>query len=97
MSSINLGELQRAINRLLDQLSAAGIQEVVLDQPYYWKVLDDEKYIMSSKPNELGIGDLAFEAEAIRCALDPDEPPPKLLLVSLAALLSHVGSRENHY
>jgi hypothetical protein len=78
---------------LLDKLRTEGVEKIALDQGYYWKVFEDEMFLMNATPENLGVGDLAFDLDNVGAALELDNDAPPLLLVGLASLLSYVGLR----
>lgn len=92
MRAIGLKELQGAINRILDDLVARGVESIPIEHGYYWNVLDD-KFVMDSVPTDLGVGDLNADLDYVRSSLESEDAPPALLLVGLASLLSYVGER----
>lgn len=91
--AIDVAELQKGINRILDQLRAHGVEQIPIEQGYYWNIFDDDKFLMDAKPADLGVGDLLYDLRDVESSLDPSYEPPPLLLVALASLLSYVGTR----
>jgi hypothetical protein len=93
MHAIDVAQLQKAINTLLDKLKTEGVEKIALDQGYYWKVFEDEMFLMNATPGNLGVGDLVSDLENVGATLELDDDAPPLLLVGLASLLSYVGLR----
>jgi hypothetical protein len=86
---IDIAQLQRAVNRLLDHVLMAGVREVTIEQPLYWTVVNPRS--LHEQPSELGVGDLCDDLEFALGVLDPGAEPMALSLTEVAPLLAYVG------
>jgi len=94
MSTINLKDIQRAINVLLDHLiKTRGIETVNLDKDFYWNIPSETLYDANLDPPNLKIdlGSFYADWEMISKLLQTDSVPVGYQLTQVAALLRYVG------
>lgn len=93
VNTIDVAELRRSIDTLLDGLLQAGVNQIEVTDRYYWKVFPDEKYRFDVKPTDLGAGDLIDDIESMGDVLATPEAGTHYLLATLASLLTYVAER----
>jgi hypothetical protein len=94
MGTINLNELQRAINVVLDHLiKTRGIETVNLDKDFYWDIPSETLYDMNLDPPNLRIdvGSLYCDWEMFGKLLQTDWVPVCYQLTQVAPLLRYIG------
>jgi|GEM_PF-743359 len=88
---IDIEELRKAVNVLLDHLRDRGIREIKLGKDYYWEMDAEKLYDATTDPTDFSVGSLFDDLESIqRLAAGNDEPVVPLLL-KLAPLLRYIG------
>jgi len=91
MRVVDISVIKQAVNLLLDHVIEQGIESIPLDAQFYWKVLDDEKYLMEKRPDNLGVGDLFSDLSFVEQMLSAKEQPVALTLTELAPVLAYIG------
>ena len=49
MREVQISAIKQAVNLLLDHVIEQGVESLHLERQFYWKVLDDEKYLMERR------------------------------------------------
>jgi hypothetical protein len=92
VTEVDLLELRRVVNRLLDHLiETRGIRAVPLDDRYYWEVPAPDRYRMEVDPGALEVGDLADDWAFVSRLLQEANEPVAYQLTELASLLAYLG------
>ena len=61
---INLEDLRLIINKIFDQLDTENCKTITLSEvDDYWDIADEDKFDLTKKPNNLGIGKLSDDLE----------------------------------
>ena len=88
---IDIEELRKAVNVLLDHLRDRGIHEIKLGKDYYWEMDAEKLYDVTTDPTDFGVGSLFDDLESVqKLAAGKDEPVVPLLL-KIAPLLRYIG------
>jgi hypothetical protein len=87
---VSIHTLREVSDQLFRHLEVLGVAEVEISDDYYWDVPDPERYQPYRNPNELVIGQLTEDWDALQ-ALHAGTEPIAYDLVRLAALLRRVG------
>lgn len=88
---IQIEELRRAVNILLDHLRDGGIREVKLCQDYYWECDAERLYDVSNNPTDFSIGSLFDDLESVQKLASGQHEALVLLLLKVAPLLRYLG------
>jgi hypothetical protein len=92
VTEVDLLELRRVVNRLLDHLiETRGVRAVPLDDRYYWEVPAPDRYRMDVDPAALEVGDLTEDWEFVSRLLQEEDAPVAYQLTELAPLLAYLG------
>jgi hypothetical protein len=92
VTEVDLLELRRVVNRLLDHLiETRGVRAVALHDRYYWEVPAPDRYKMEVDPGALEVGDLADDWEFVSRLLQEANAPVAYQLTELAPLLAYLG------
>jgi hypothetical protein len=91
MRVVDISALKQAVNLLLDHVIGQGVESLPLEEQFYWKVLDDEKYLMGKRPDNMGVGDLFADLDFVEQVLSAKDQPVALLLTEIAPILAYVG------
>jgi hypothetical protein len=76
VTQVDLPELRRVVNRLLDHLiETRGVRAVALDDRYHWEVPASDRYRMEVDPGELEVGDLADDWQSSRVCCKKEISP----------------------
>lgn len=89
--TIDIQQLQNAVNLLLDGLKEQGIHKVELREDYYWAISGDLLYNVVAKPQELAIGSLYDDLRYVEQLNREDAEPINLLLLKISPLLQYIG------
>jgi hypothetical protein len=89
---IDLKDLQKIINRLLDHaIQTHGISKVRLKQNFYWDIEEVELYDLDKNPSVHSVGSLKDDWEMVSSLLSSDRQPVVYQLTEVAPILRHVG------
>jgi hypothetical protein len=92
VSEVDLIELKKVVNRLLDHvIETRGVRAVTLGDRYYWEVPAPDRYRGEVDPGELDVGDLADDWEFVSRLLHEENQPVAYQLTELAPLLAYLG------
>lgn len=91
MRVVDISVIKAAVNLLLDRVIEQGVESLPLEKQFYWKVLDDEKYLMERRPGDLGVGDLFSDLSFVEQLLSAQDQPVALSLIELAPILAYIG------
>jgi hypothetical protein len=91
MPRIQIAELKRITNQLLDHIEKSEVESVEISADYYWHVPKDERYDHYKKPAELSIGQLSDDWMELKKILDGENKPIAFALVWLSNILRYVG------
>lgn len=91
MSEIDVSKLKEVVNLLLDHIIEMGVDKVSLEEQFYWKVSDSEKYEMTSKPANLVVGDLFDDLEFVENVLRDRGHVVSYTLTEVAPILAYLG------
>jgi len=53
MKSIKIDELEKISKRIFDKLKSGKINEISLDEDYYWYIPTDKKYKLNDRPEPI--------------------------------------------
>jgi hypothetical protein len=88
---IQIEELRRAVNILLDHLRDGGIREVELGHDYYWECDAEHLYNVTKNPTDFSIGSLFDDWESVQKLTQGQDEAVVLLLLKVAPLLRYLG------
>ncbi len=91
MRTIDIPTIKAAVNLLLDHLMERGLENLPLSEQFYWKVLDDEKYVMNKAPSDPGVGDLAADLDFVEGVTRDGHHMTALTLTEFGPLLTYIG------
>lgn len=91
MRNIDIRKLKEVINILLDHVIDMGVDEIALEEQFYWTISDSEKYGMDSKPIELAVGDLFDDLDFVEGVLRNKDDVVSYTLTEVAPILAYVG------
>jgi hypothetical protein len=94
--NVQLAELRRIINDLLEHVEQINGPEVVLEQDYYWDLNSEAAYSVTSEaPTSAGLGSLGDDWEFLLNLRGGDikQDGPSLMLVHAAPLLRYIGEK----
>lgn len=89
--TINIDDLQKISNIMLDHLKEIGYEEIELQTDYYWFIDGDDLYNPASQPNDLTLGQLSDEWDNLQTVLDPSKYPITHYLIWLSAIFRAIG------
>jgi len=92
---IDIEELRKAINLLLDHLLKSGIREIELKEDSYREIFAGKLYDVITEFNEksdLSIGSLFDDWKSTQEIADGKSEPLALLLLKIAPLLQYIGN-----
>lgn len=94
-TEIDLKDLRRAINRVLDHMESQGKQKMVLSMDYYWEVDEEARYLID-KPegNHLVVGQLFDDWETVVKLSQGEKDILSWHLVPISAVLRWIGESE---
>jgi len=91
MRNIDIQKLKEAINLLLDHVIDKGSDSITLEEQFYWKVNDNEKYRVNNEPTELSVGDLFDDLDFIEKFYRTKDNIVSYTLTEVAPVLAYVG------
>lgn len=89
--AVEIADLRRIVNRLLDHIEGSGRRSIVLNQTFYWDVPEEERYGVDSRPDELDVRSLHDDWDCIRFLLEDGEEPIVDQLSETATLLRYIA------
>jgi hypothetical protein len=90
---LNIKDLRKATNLILDQLIEDGITEVELTKDYYWSIPAEQRYDPYVEPKELTLGQLSEDWKEILRLVDGEQEPAAYHLEWLSSLLRYIANR----
>ena len=93
---VNIGELRRIVNDLLDHAESVNGPELRLNQDYYWDLDSEAMYAITTKvPDVHLVGSLGDSWEFLLNMRDDDikQDGPSLMLIHAAPLLRYIGEK----
>jgi len=91
MRNIDIRKLKEVINLLLDHVVDKGFDSIALEEQFYWKVSDSEKYRVNNEPTELSVGDLFDDLDFVERVLHNKDNIVSYTLTEVASVLAYVG------
>mgnify|MGYP001128021950 CR=1 FL=1 len=91
MRTIDISTVKAAVNLLLDHITESGLKNLPLSEQFYWKVLDNEKYVMNKPPGDLGVGDLFADLDFVEEVVSDSRQLTALTLTELGPILTYIG------
>ena len=88
---VEIADLRRIVNRLLDVIEGSGRRSIALSQTFYWDVPEEERYGIDSRPADLDVRSLHDDWDCIRFLLEDDEEPIVDQLSETATLLRFIA------
>jgi hypothetical protein len=88
---IEIEELRKAVNLLLDHLRDGGIRQVELGKDCYWELDAERLYDVTNDPTDFSIGSLFDDLESVQKLASGQREPVVLLLLKVAPLLRYLG------
>ena len=62
---LKLKEMERAFQIIMEHYRENGIEEIPLEDDFYWVIDKDVRYDPYNKPQDIGLGQLYDDAEGI--------------------------------
>jgi hypothetical protein len=88
---IGIDELELVARQLFDHLRDKGIEEVSVEQDFYWNISKAQRYNPNETPNELTLGQLSDDWQELQRMLNGERDAIGYALVWLSAILRCVG------
>lgn len=89
--AVEITDLRRIVNRLLDHIESSGKRSIVLKETFYWDVPEEERYGIDDRPASLDVRSLHDDWDCIRFLLEEGEEPIVDQLSEAATLLRFIG------
>lgn len=94
-TEIDLHDLRRAINLVLDHMESQGKQKIVLSKDYYWEVDQEARYLIDKpEANHLTAGQLFDDWETVVKLAQGEKDILAWHLVPISAILRWLGESE---
>lgn len=90
---LRIAELRQAANALFDHIERSGIDEIEVDQDYYWSIPDEKLHAIYEEPTGFTAGQLSDDLQELRRMNSGERPPMAYALVWLSSLLRFAGTR----
>lgn len=88
---IEIEELRKAVNALLDHLRDRGICEIRLGKDYYWEMEAENLYDAVTDPTNFSLGSLFDDWASVQKLAAGKSEPVVPLLLKIAPLLRYIG------
>lgn len=89
--AVEIADLRRIVNRLLDHIEGSGRRSITLNQAFYWDVPEEERYGIDNRPGDLDVRSLHDDWDCIRFLLEEGEEPIVDQLSETATLLRYIA------
>lgn len=89
--AVEVADLRRIVNRLLDHIEGSGKTMIRLNQTFYWDVPEEERYGIDDRPGGLDVRSLHDDWDCIRFLLEDGEEPIVDQLSEAATLLRYIA------
>lgn len=93
---VNIGELRRIVNDLLDHAESVNGPELRLDQDYYWDLDSEVLYDVTKKVSDVDLVGSLGDSWGFLLNLERDnikKDGPSLMLIHAAPLLRYIGEK----
>lgn len=93
---VNIGELRRIVNDLLDHVESVNGPELRLDQDYYWDLDSKVMYDVTKKVSDVDLVGSLGDSWEFLLNLRRDnikQDGPSLMLIHAAPLLRYIGEK----
>ena len=90
-TTVNISELRKALDLLLNQIADDCGEIVVLDHDMYWHIDEEVAYNPYEKPVDFSLGDLEDDWNYIRRIANKQDDPIGYALVWASSILRAVG------
>lgn len=91
--AVEIADLRRIVNRLLDHIEANGRSSIPLYDTFYWDVPEEERYGSDDPPTDLDVRSLHDDWDCIRFLIDDGEEPITDQLSEASTLLRYIADR----
>lgn len=81
------------IHAIDDYVTVHGNGVIPLDQSLYWTIMDEHRYDMSEKPQDLGVGNIEEEYSSIMRHIQDDEHLGAVDMQHLAGVLAWLSAK----
>ncbi|UCH75066.1 MAG: hypothetical protein JSU82_04245 [Rhodospirillales bacterium] len=89
--AVEIADLRRIVNRLLDHIESNGKRSIALNQTFYWDVPEEDRYGIDDRPGNLDVRSLHDDWDCIRFLVEEGEEPIVDQLSEAATLLRYIG------
>lgn len=93
--TVNIGALREVAEAIFGHLEELGYADVTIDKDYYWEVLPDESFNMSTKPDKLAVGSISDDLSQLKQLQAGRSQPLVTDLLQLAAVLRLLAMTTN--
>jgi hypothetical protein len=90
---IEISELRRIANLLLDHVQSLGADTIEVEHDYYWEIHAKELYDPYRDPSDLGMGQLTEDWKELTRISTGEAPPVGAALTWLGTVLRAVGEK----
>ena len=90
---IDVGELRRAANILLDHLEATGRGNIDIQNDYYWSIDPEQRYNVYAQPTDLSVGQITDDWAEVRAIANGEKEAIGYGLTWLASVLRAAGEQ----
>lgn len=91
--AVEIGDLRRIVNRLLDHIESNGQSAIRLYDTFYWDVPEEGRYGSDDRPDDLDVRSLHDDWDCIRFLIDDGEEPITDQLSEAATLLRYIADK----
>jgi hypothetical protein len=91
MRVVDVRKLKECIGVLFDHIIDSGIDQISIENQYYWQVEESQEYDLQHQPEGYAVGDLFDDLATADRVLSNKEVAVSYTLAELAPIVAYVG------
>lgn len=91
MRVLDVRKLKESIDVIFDHIIDSGIDQIIIENQYYWQVEESQEYDFQNEPEGYAVGDLFDDLATVDRVLMNKESAVSYTLTELAPIVAYVG------
>jgi hypothetical protein len=90
---VSISELREHFEKLAQHAQDCGVDEVEIDEDFYWSIPPERRYLPYEEPGEPTMGQLSDDLTELRAIASGEKEPVNYGFVWLSAILRRIGEK----
>lgn len=90
---IKILDLQKGFNKVFDHIKNNGINEVEIEDDFYWNIPEEKRNNINKEPDEFDIGQLSDDWDESLQVINGGKEPLAFSLVWLSSISKVIGEK----